>query len=108
MNEYGIHEGWYELVEPLISFVEENGGTVLDVKEKFGGLRFYYSEPENYDEDVWNDFERMVNQAEQDSLVTCEYTGKSGKIRKINGWLKCVCDEVYEELTSVKKEFEGR
>mgnify|MGYP000409028984 CR=1 FL=1 len=100
MYDYDVGPGWSEIVKPLINFVESNGGRIISVTEKFGALRFNYEEPENYEEKVWNDFEKLVYQAENKSMEVCEYTGEPGTIRNVNGWFKCVSDEKYKELTS--------
>lgn len=56
---------------------------VDQVKEKFGGLRFYYH---GGDEKV----DGMVRMAESMSEVTCEVCGDKGKISR-GGWLYCSC-----------------
>jgi hypothetical protein len=55
------------------------------VKEKFGGLRFYvWSAPsEIYD---------IIDKYETQSQYICEECGRAGKIHKIGGWYSCVCD----------------
>jgi hypothetical protein len=58
--------------------------TVLQVKEKFGGLRFYYAGGDDY---VYG----VVNMAECQSVVTCEVCGNHGK-RRSGGWVKTLCD----------------
>lgn len=103
--DYGVLKGWNSIVAPLVEFVESNGGTVVQIKEKFGALRFYYEEPENADREVWDEFERMLFEAEKKSEVTCEYTGEPGTIRRVNGWFKCVSDETYQKLTSRVEEY---
>lgn len=57
------------------------------VKEKFGSLRFYmnYSTPE---------MDKLIDEAEKESALTCEECGKSGKPRsKGKGWLYTACNE---------------
>jgi hypothetical protein len=58
---------------------------VAQVKEKFGGLRFYY---EGGDEAVAG----MVRMAEAWAEHTCEECGKPGQSRT-DGWIKTLCDE---------------
>jgi len=105
MYDYDVGPGWNDLVVPLIDFVESHGGKVTSVRERFGSLRFSYEEPEDADPNVWNDFEKMVFAAEKKSETVCEYTGKPGEIRSVKGWFKCVSDDMYKKLTSVKQEF---
>ena len=58
---------------------------VEQIKEKFGGLRFYY-----YGGD--NTIDGMVRMAESWSYKTCEICGNSGKIRG-GGWLRTLCED---------------
>lgn len=60
------------------------------VKEKFGGLRFYYNGGDDY-------IRGVVDMAEEMSYVTCEECGAPGKLRK-GGWVRTLCDEHAEEL----------
>lgn len=57
----------------------------VQVKEKFGTLRFYYA---GGDEVVRG----MVSMAESMSAVTCEVCGNAGSTRG-SGWLTTLCDE---------------
>jgi len=63
----GIRDEWIEKVKPLINFVLDNGGQVDQVKEKFGSLRFYYSQPISSNEDIgWDAFQDVVAQVENE------------------------------------------
>ena len=76
---------------------------VEQVKEKFGGLRFYAT-PDRFgrhgagvaseplSSEAAAEFRRLVDEAERRSFVTCEICGQPGKTRKARGWLKTVCD----------------
>lgn len=59
--------------------------TVAQIKEKFGGLRFYY---DGGDEHISG----MVRMAEIWAGHSCEECGKPGKQRS-GGWIKTLCDE---------------
>ena len=59
--------------------------TVVQVKEKFGTLRFYY---EGGDEKI----DGMVRMAESWSARACEECGKPGQSTG-GGWIKTVCNE---------------
>jgi len=56
----------------------------VQVKEKFGTLRFYYDGGDRY-------IDGLVNMAESMSAVTCEVCGNPGKIRT-GGWVRTLCD----------------
>ena|ERR1041385_1086190 len=55
------------------------------VKEKFGGLRFYMSSGTD-------EMYEAINQAESESYLTCEACGAPGESRS-GGWIKTLCDE---------------
>ena len=58
---------------------------VAQIKEKFGGLRFYY--------DGGNDVvDGMVTMAESWASRTCETCGEKGHQRG-GGWVRTLCDE---------------
>lgn len=59
--------------------------TVAQIKEKFGGLRFYY---DGGDAKI----DGMVRMAESWAENACEECGKPGR-RRAGGWVKTLCDE---------------
>lgn len=59
--------------------------TADQVKEKFGGLRFYYT---GGDDEVSG----MVRMAESWAAVTCETCGDRGTLRH-GGWIRTLCDK---------------
>jgi hypothetical protein len=75
--------------------------TILQVKEKFGGLRFYYS----------GGNERLsgaVSMAEAIANRTCEVCGRPGE-RRGGDWIQTLCDMHYKEQEDhVKARKEGR
>jgi hypothetical protein len=64
--------------------------TIDQIKEKFGGLRFYYT---GGDKEVAG----MVALAEFIASNSCELTGKKGKLCSRNGWLKTLSPEVIKD-----------
>lgn len=80
-----IGKGWWNLVKPLIEQANLEGATILQVKEKFGGLRFY-AEGSSL-------LNQMIDNAENESLKTCEECGKPGKLSSRRGWLKTLCEK---------------
>jgi len=87
-------DGWKHLVEPLLVELEQLGGKVLQVKEKFGGLRFYYSLEET--NPVALEFAQKVDKAEAQSFEMCEMCGQPGE-RRSGGWIKMLCDQHHQE-----------
>lgn len=98
-NPYGgfcCGEGWWPILESLCSNIQHHIDwknktaevvpqvTVAQIKEKFGGLRFYY---EGGDEQIHG----MVRMAEAWADASCETCGAPGK-RRSGGWIKTLCD----------------
>jgi hypothetical protein len=57
----------------------------VQVKEKFGGLRFYYNGGDEY-------ISGLTAMAASMSYVTCEECGKPGKPNS-DGWIRTTCEE---------------
>jgi hypothetical protein len=89
--------GWTELVHRLHDTIIECDAeyTVLQVKEKFGGLRFYVGKSAAY-----FCIQAAITEAEDKSYVTCETCGKPGKMTTpSNGWYRTLCEEHTNEHT---------
>ena len=82
-----VGDGWLEILERLAEDLVALGWDrgVYQIKEKFGGLRFYLR-----DEATTEMCER-VEQAQEESLRTCEDCGRPGRLRKF-GWWRTLCD----------------
>ena len=78
--------GWYPIIERLIVKLKALGWDLeLDqIKEKFGGLRFYIG---GYTPGM----DQAIAEAEKESFRTCEDCGAEGKPRK-GGWIRTLCD----------------
>ena len=87
---FGVNTGWYPIIKSLIEDLILLGWDkqTCQVKEKFGGLRFYINSgsPEIH---------ARILQAENESYDTCEVCGKSGELRKDIRWYFTLCDEHY-------------
>ena len=81
-----VGPGWEDLVNPLIDMCIKQDATISQVKEKFGGLRFY----------VWGGDKKLhkaIEKAEEKSLTTCERCGAPGRAVTIgHGWAKTLCE----------------
>jgi hypothetical protein len=71
---------------------------VDQVKEKFGGLRFYYQGGDN-------EVHGMVRMAESWAAYTCETCGERGTLRH-GGWVRTLCDTHEAEYQERMKERE--
>ena len=89
-------DGWFDILwrlcedlEPLVAEFEQESGTqfeVLQVKEKFGGLRFYVNCRRN------EAIRQRIGIAADESFRTCEICGQPGTLREAR-WIKTLCDE---------------
>lgn len=101
-----VDEGWHNLIKKLVfdikELIPEEAINILQVKEKFGGLRFYVGTSYEYSEQLtqqqsielnekWNKILKLIDLAEEKSYITCMICGEKGKIRK-GGWLVTLCD----------------
>lgn len=80
-------EGWQEIVNSLYDDLVGLGWdkTILQIKEKFGGLRFYI---DNGDDCMWH----RIFEAEAQSFKTCILCGKPGAPTG-PGWILTLCEE---------------
>lgn len=89
--------GWYDLLERLFvdlrKAVNEGAAqpTVMQVKEKFGTLRFYMNGGTEA-------MRERIRQAEWESARTCEVCGQPGKTLDRRGWYKTLCPVHAKEL----------
>lgn len=84
---FTIQDGWKGLVCDLVDRLDTHGipYDILQIKEKFGGLRFYYKA-----KNAPEAFQNAVMKAEADSLAICEDCGAPGT-RLGNGWIRTLC-----------------
>lgn len=105
--KYGIEcgDGWYDLIETLCHslqwYADKNGypQVIADqIKEKFGGLRFYIHYDEPYDPMVekYRYLEGMIHFAEQMSFQICEKCGEKGKTINTGCWSSTSCEKCLE------------
>lgn len=88
-GETGCGPGWDALIFPLIERCKAEGIQILQIKEKYGELRFYIGPAPD-------DLLDAIDEAEMKSAETCELCGRPGRIRG-TGWLSTRCDAHYEE-----------
>jgi len=93
--------GWYwllsNLMETIYSYCENNEKeipNITQIKEKYGGLRFYY---EGGDDKI----DGMVWLAEHLSYEICETCGTTENVHQTEGWIYTICDNCKKE----KKKF---
>jgi hypothetical protein len=86
--------GWFQLIYDLSKAIVKLDDTVeaVQVKEKFGGLRFYVSGGK---EETWRKAEELIDEAEDKSLHVCEECGEPGRLRGV-GWVVTLCDKCWD------------
>lgn len=99
---FDVGDGWERIIRNLSVELEFLNETVpglfieaVQVKEKFGGLRFYavVNCTDRATRKFWADIVwALTDNAEHRSLWTCETCGKSGRLRP-GGWMVTLCDE---------------
>lgn len=99
INVFECGDGWYHIINMLSERIYEldhkDHARVLQVKEKFGTLRFYLSHGTNK-------MYKYISVAESMSVMTCETCGWAGKARdnKWTNWIRTLCDECYAKIHS--------
>jgi hypothetical protein len=94
-------DGWEPLIRDLstqLEFLNENTPVhveAIQVKEKFGGLRFYVGGIEGGK--FWADIVfALIDAAEARSYYICEDCGARGEERP-GGWIRTLCDACYDK-----------
>jgi hypothetical protein len=102
---FECRDGWYFLIDNLCKCIQDycddnpqncSEVVAVQVKEKFGSLRFYVESADDM-------IEGMIWFAEHLSAHTCEVCGKPGEIVNSHDWFSCVCPE-HSPLTAIKDE----
>lgn len=117
----GVGPGWWDIIcevsRGLESLMEQQPAfrmKAVQVKEKYGGLRYYVdkigatywdgNESEHTFPDgaeprrAYEEAARLIRKAERESLETCEYCGAKGAyMSDYSSWLKTLCAECHEE-----------
>jgi hypothetical protein len=90
-------DGWFNILDQLMGNIQHHIDwknrkeevvpqvTLDQVKEKFGGLRFYYTGGDEY-------IRGLVSMAESMSEVTCESCGNPAGVQNNGGWMRAICD----------------
>ena len=92
---FGCGNGWFDIIKDLCQKLEEMiiafpenerfKYRCVQIKEKFGGLRFYL---DHTPKEMWE----FIDKAEEKSLKTCENCGAVGK-QTGKGWIKTLCED---------------
>ncbi len=96
----GFSCGWYPLIRELsqnitstLSATNGCGVHATQIKEKFGGLRFYVLIDASIDNEIKEKIRSLINKAESESVTICENCGEPGKtINPPSGWVLTLCE----------------
>jgi hypothetical protein len=81
-------DGWFDLIWNLCEQIEAHlvpeDFEVAQVKEKWGGLRFYVMGGN------WLTYD-LISKAEEESYEVCEECGSRDGVTTEGGWLKTLC-----------------
>jgi len=96
-------DGWFTLLDQLMHSIEwhlDPSHTwprkerlpfqIVQVKEKFGGLRFYFHGGDDY-------IHGMVSFAEALSYKICEHCGSTNNVTQTEGWIITLCEDCMKE-----------
>lgn len=91
-------EGWDDLIRRLHNRMVgiDPGYRAVQVKEKFGGLRFYVVFSEGLDQMLRDRAYEFIREAAEESYRTCEVCGEPGELND-GPWYRTLC-EVHERL----------
>tara|TARA_R110000765_G_scaffold40450_2_gene87064 strand:- start:205 stop:690 length:486 start_codon:yes stop_codon:yes gene_type:complete len=92
-------DGWYNIIDTLCHNIKGHSEDTMvteatQVKEKYGGLRFYY---DGGDELIRG----MVRMAEGLSYCTCENCGSPGT-QNDKGWISTLCDPCRKNIMEIR------
>lgn len=102
LMSFGVEtsKGWHDIIYNLTRMVSEYSKAkkldieVVQVKEKFGGLRYYIHGGDEY---IYN----LISKAEDETFKICEKCGKPGKLRT-KGWYYTLCNKCQKERETNK------
>jgi len=126
MYQIDYMPGWLEIIEELFSSIAQvltpedaTNFKINQIKEKFGGLRFYYSgqgirvdiqtgnglvSMQEKTENSNLSIDTLIGAAEKKSQKTCIYCGDEGVLR-VGGWVRVTCDK-HEQMRAEGKTLE--
>lgn len=96
-----VGEGWIPIVQATHEKLKylDPAYRIDQIKEKFGGLRYYFTPSVGTEHIAFQIMCDVVNEAEGRCSLLCEECGNRGELRG-GGWVKTLCDTHEEERTS--------
>jgi len=89
---FTIGDGWLDIVKDLVNDLIKLGWNkeICQVKEKFGGLRFYANA-------MTDEMYNRVKVAEELASKTCEICGATENIGQTTGWIVTICESCFNK-----------
>lgn len=98
---FGIEcgNGWFPVIYKLSADIAKitTDISVVQIKEKFGELRYYYSWPETVTEEQNDAIRALVEAAVEQCSAVCEECGAPAQITDQDRWWVCLCHNHLEE-----------
>ena len=91
-----VDEGWYQIVVDCSKAIDAiyPHYKILQIKQKFGGLRFYLDIHGDATKEQCNEIYKIIRKYEKIAGQTCEATGLPGvPMKSPHGWLKTLNPE---------------
>jgi len=97
--EVWLPQGWVPVIEkqlPVLEAIRVRTGLpvqIAQIKEKFGGLRFYM---ESLDNSIYVEVHDIIDEMEKETEKTCETCGSKEKVSldaKPGSWVRTKCEK---------------
>jgi|DEB19_MinimDraft_3_1074340.scaffolds.fasta_scaffold07083_3 hypothetical protein len=93
-------QGWHAIIEEChqkLLQIDPNY-KILQIKEKFGGLRYYFAPSESLDKSLVDEMQKIAYSYEDRSWKVCEICGEEARtpvqvveLYNVEGWRKTRC-----------------
>ena len=96
---FQYYKGWTEILQELdneLSFLCPKY-EIVQIKEKFGKLRFYFDVPEGLPPQINEIMWKLAAHAEMRSSHICMYCGDFGRHRTDKGWWSTLCEACFKK-----------
>lgn len=104
-SSWNCYEGWHPIIEDLIHklniICEDYQVGIIEIKEKFGGLRVAV------DNAILEEVYALIREYEDTSYITCEVCGAKGTYRGSLSWKRTLCDKHFHELLKEERKYWG-
>jgi hypothetical protein len=94
--------GWTNIILEMKEKLKPYDVHIIEIKEKWGVLKVIY----NFEgtETDKNELQKIIDEAEEKSSVTCEICGNPGEFINNHGWLKTLCNNCRMETEHQPKD----